>query len=94
MNVDIRVNEEYYCDTFDYYAKQIEAIEGYLDDFKEQYQSLFANVEFGEHLGLVLIGKGDGFYNIAKDCLSSLLDDVKTTTNNFLDEIEEDDVLS
>lgn len=92
--MDIRINEEYYCNTCDYYAKQIEAIEGYLDDFKEQYQSLFANVEFGEHLGMVLIGKSDGFYNVAKECLSSLLNDVKVLTNDFLDEIDEDDILS
>ena len=92
--MDIRVDEEYYCNACDYYASQIEAIEGYLDDFKNQYQSLFSSVEFGEHLGMVLVGKSDGFYNVAKESLSALLDSVETLTSNFLDEIEEDDILS
>lgn len=92
--MDFMVDEEYYCNVCDYYATQIELIEDYLDEFRTQYQSLFESVDFGENLGMVLVGKSDSFYSTAKGSLTVLLDAMKTQTNDFLDVVAADDVLS
>ncbi len=92
--MDVKVNEDFYLNTCDYYSSQIQRIEEYLELFKTEYQDLFSSVDFGENLGMVLVGKCDGFYNGAKNSLSSLFEKVKAQTIDFLDDIEENDNLS
>ena len=92
--MNLKVKEEYYCNVCDYYDSQIQQIREYLDEFKAQYQALFESIDFGENLGRVLVGKADAFYADSIDLLSNLIAEVITVTNGFMDDINEDDVLS
>lgn len=92
--MDIRVDDEYYCNVCDYYSGQIELVEECLEEFRQQCDSLFKFVRFGAQLSIVLRSKCDTFYSSASGQLSSLLESVKNETNDFLDLVEKHDVLS
>lgn len=92
--MDLRVDDDYYSDVCDYYSAQIGLVEECLEEFRAQCETLFTSVDFGEQLSMVLQSKCDTFYSSAGGQLSSLLDAVKTETIDFLDLVEEDDVLS
>lgn len=92
--MDLRVDDDYYSDVCDYYSAQIGMVEECLEEFRAQCEALFTTVNFGEQLSMVLQSKCDTFYSNTSGQLSSLLDAVKTETIDFLDLVEEDDVLS
>ncbi len=92
--MDLRVDDEYYCNVCDCYSRQIEIVEECLEEFRAQCEGLFTTVNFGKQLSIVLQSKCDTFYSNAGGQLSSLMDAVKDETNDFLDLVEEDDILS
>lgn len=91
--MEMKVNEEHYSGACQYYSSKIEEIEGYFEEFHTTCQALFDSVDFGDNLGRVLIGKSDSFYSLAKNCLSSMMTEVTSQTNDFVSDVEKDDKL-
>lgn len=91
--MDLRVDDEYYSNVYDYYFGQLGLVEECLEKFREQCETLFTSVDFGTYLSLALQSKCDTFYSSASEQLPSLMDDMKRVITDFLDSVEDDDIL-
>ena len=89
-----KVDDEYYDGAIDYYKNQVVKIQECLDQFITTCNSLFEENNYGENIQAVLVARANTFCTYTNDIFAPLMDVATSTTNTFLDEIEENDTLS
>ena len=89
-----KVDEEYYCNACDYLATQATKLEADLEAFKTTCDGLFNDNYYGDNVQTALKSRYTVFYQTLIGKLNAFTTSVSSTTSDFLDSIETDDVLS
>lgn len=93
-NMALRVNEDYYEGTFDFYNNKVKQVDEKIESFKANCDNLFGLVSFGTQLDTILTGKATAFYEKSKSSMQYIMNQTQTYLEEFLDGVYDNDTLS
>lgn len=91
--MDLRVDDEYFISTFDFYNNKVKQVDDKIERFKSECDGLFSTITFGEQLDIVLKGKATAFIGKSLNSMQKMMDKTQILLEDFLDGVEDNDSL-